>query len=135
MHASLISGGTELATYPASCTLSIERRTLPGEDQVEQEVAALLGDGDGSYAITLVREPFEVDPSAEIVQLVQSASGAEITGAPYWTDAAFIGAAGIPTVLFGPGGEGAHADVEWVSLSDTEAVLDTLVEVAGRLCS
>ena len=35
VHASLISGGTELATYPAACTLSIERRTLPGEDGVD----------------------------------------------------------------------------------------------------
>ena len=37
-------------------------------------------------------------------------------------------------MLFGPGGEGAHADVEWVSLSDTEAVTDTLVAVAQELC-
>ena len=73
----------------------------------------------GRSRVTLVREPFTVDPEAEIVRLVRSASGAEIAGAPYWTDAAFIAAAGIPTVLFGPGGEGAHADVEWVSLSDT----------------
>ena len=45
-----------------------------------------------------------------------------IGGASYWADAAFIAAAGIPTVMLGPGGEGAHADVEWVSLADTEAV-------------
>ena len=134
IHASLISGGTELATYPAACTLSIERRTLPGED-LDGELAALLGDADGSYRVTLVREPFTVDPEAEIVGLVRSVSGAETAGAPYWTDAAFIAAAGIPTVLFGPGGEGAHADVEWVSLSDTQAVFETLVEVARRLCS
>ena len=38
VHASLISGGSELATYPASCTLSIERRTLPGETDVEAEL-------------------------------------------------------------------------------------------------
>ena len=81
--------------------------------------------------MTLVREPFTVDPEAEIVRLVRERRrGAEIAGAPYWTDAAFIAAAGIPTVLFGPGGDGAHADVEWVSLSDTEAVFETLVEVA-----
>ncbi len=134
VHASLISGGTELATYPASCTVSLERRTLPGEN-VDDELAALLGDADGSSRVTLVRQPFTVDPEAEIVRLVRSAAGAEIAGAPYWTDAAFIAAAGIPTVLFGPGGDGAHADVEWVSLSDTQAVLETLVEVAERLCS
>ena len=49
-------------------------------------------------------------PTAEIVSLVRSAAGgAPVTGASYWADAAFIAAAGIPTVMYGPGGEGAHA--------------------------
>ena len=56
-------------------------------------------------------------------------------GASYWADAAFIAAAGIPTVMFGPGGEGAHAVEEWVSLSDTDAVARTLVETALRFCA
>ena len=34
VHASLIAGGEELSTYPARCVLSLERRTLPGEDGV-----------------------------------------------------------------------------------------------------
>lgn len=45
-----------------------------------------------------------------------------LAGASYWVNAAFIAAAGIPTVMFGPGGEGAHALEEWVSLADTQAV-------------
>lgn len=53
----------------------------------------------------------------------------------YWADAAFIAAAGIPTVLFGPRGEGAHAVEEWVSLSATEAVARTLVGLARRFCA
>jgi acetylornithine deacetylase len=134
VHASLISGGSDLATYPASCTLSLERRTLPGETGFEADLAALLGEADGSYRVTLVREPFSIDPDAEIVRLVRDAAGgAELTAAPYWTDAAFIAAAGIPTVLYGPGGDGAHADVEWVSLPDTEAVTRTLIAVAEAL--
>jgi acetylornithine deacetylase len=137
VHASLIEGGSDLATYPATCRLSLERRTLPGEStaDVEAEVAALIGDADGSQRTLLAREPFAIDPEAEIVSLVrEAAGGAELAGAPYWTDAAFIAAAGIPTVLFGPGGEGAHADVEWVSLSDTTAVAEALVAVAEALC-
>jgi acetylornithine deacetylase len=68
------------------------------------------------------------------VRLVgEAAGGAKVVGAPYWTDAAFIAAAGIPTVLYGPGGEGAHAAEEWVSLSDTDAVARVLVDVAARL--
>jgi acetylornithine deacetylase len=57
-----------------------------------------------------------------------------IAGASYWADSAFIAAAGIPTVLFGPGGEGAHAVEEWVSVADTVAVTRILIAVAMRLC-
>jgi acetylornithine deacetylase len=138
VHASLISGGEELSSYPARCELSLERRTLPGEtaSDVEAEVAALIGGADASQRTLLVREPFAIDPGAEIVSLVRSAAGAgAVAGASYWADAAFIAATGIPTVLYGPGGEGAHAQTEWVSVADTERVTRTLVDVAARLCA
>jgi acetylornithine deacetylase len=54
------------------------------------------------------------------------AEPAKIGGA---SDAAFIAASGIPTVLLGPGGEGAHA-----ILSDTDAVARALVDLATRFC-
>jgi acetylornithine deacetylase len=38
-------------------------------------------------------------------------------------------------VLFGPGGEVAHAQEEWVSLADTEVVARTLTDVAARFCA
>jgi len=56
-------------------------------------------------------------------------------GASFWADSAFIAAAGVPTVLFGPGGQGAHAVEEWVSLDDTAFVAETLVGAAETLCS
>jgi acetylornithine deacetylase len=150
VHASLIRGGEELSSYPAQCVVSLERRTLPGEGaaHVEAELEGLLDrcraadpDLEAAQRIRLVRQPFEVDPEAEIAGLVRGAAAAElgatppVAGASYWADAAFIAAAGIPTVMFGPGGEGAHATEEWVSLADTEAVTRTLVAVAGRLCA
>ena len=88
-----------------------------------------------------MREPFEVAQDAEIVTLVLE-SAAEVLktrpptgGASYWADSAFIAAAGIPTVVFGPGGEGAHAAEEWVSIGDIVAVARTLTAVASRLCA
>ena len=84
---------------------------------------------------------FEIDQDEELVTHVTQAAAevlaepARIGGASYWADAAFIAAAGIPTVLFGPGGEGAHAVEEWVSLSDTELVARTLVGLATRFCA
>ena len=142
VHASTIEGGEELSSYPARCVIGLERRTLPGESamQVEEEVASLLVD-DADARTLLVREPFEVDAGSDFVKLVRAAAsgvlGAEppVSGASYWADSGFIGAAGIPCVLFGPGGDGAHAAEEWVSVGDTEAVVRVLLAVAERFCS
>lgn len=136
VHASTISGGEELSSYPARCVIGLERRTLPGEAaaDVEAEVARLAGGAE--QRTLLVREPFEVAEDAEIVRLLREAApDAAVAGASYWADAAFIAAAGIPTAMFGPGGEGAHAASEWVSLADTETVARTLLRVAQRLCA
>ena len=151
VHASLIEGGAELSSYPARCIVGLERRTLPGETaaEVEAELAALLDRCRASdpelaaeQRTLLVREPFEVTADAEIVGAVRQAAASVlgprspgIGGASYWADSAFIAAAGIPTVLFGPGGEGAHALEEWVSISDTELVARTLVATAERVCA
>jgi acetylornithine deacetylase len=150
IHASLVQGGAELSSYPARCVLGLERRTLPGETAagVEAELESLLercraADPElvAERRTLLVREPFEVPQTAEIVAAVCAAAAEhnggppQIGGVSYWADAAFIAGAGIPTVLFGPGGEGAHAIEEWVSISDTEAVARTLVATAQRLCA
>jgi acetylornithine deacetylase len=146
VHASLIEGGAELSSYPARCTLGLERRTLPGEtgEGVAAELEALLERcraADPSFVASqrtvLVREPFEIDRTDELVSLVAAAAPEPppIAGASYWADSAFIAAAGIPTVLFGPRGEGAHAASEWVSLSSTETVARTLIELATRFCA
>ena len=62
------------------------------------------------------------------------AKGAELAGASYWADATFIAAAGIPTVLFGPEGDGAHAREEWVSLPGTVACAQALTAAALDFC-
>ena len=36
VHASLIEGGAELSSYPARCTIGLERRTLPGETAAQR---------------------------------------------------------------------------------------------------
>jgi acetylornithine deacetylase len=54
---------------------------------------------------------------------------------PFWTDAALLAGAGIPTVLFGPAGEGAHATLEWVSLSSLDRVREVVRRVAAVWCA
>jgi acetylornithine deacetylase/succinyl-diaminopimelate desuccinylase-like protein len=57
-----------------------------------------------------------------------------VVGASFWTDAAVLGHAGTPAVLFGPGGAGLHSIEEYVNVNDVLVVRDALVELAGRFC-
>ena len=149
VHASLIEGGQELSSYPERCVLSIERRTIPGEtmQQVEAELPAIfsrIAAHDPTFRATvktgLTREPFEVSPQEPIVQIVlrhaQRLPGHEVeeVGGTGWMDSALLAAAGIPTVIFGPGGEGAHAIVEWSDLAQVEQCAEILAAVAQEFC-
>ena len=130
VHTSLIEGGQELSSFPARCVLVGERRTIPGEtaEAVEQELRALAGDA--TFRQIAARDPYEAHVDHPFVELAVRASGEqEPVGAPFWTDAALIAAAGIPTILLGPAGAGAHAEEEWVDLDS----LERLREIVGRL--
>ncbi len=149
LHASLITGGSEMATLPDHVLLSVERRTIPGETQagVEAEIETVL---DACRAAdpalranaraTLRRDPFEIDATHPFVGLIRDAAamvlGASpvIEGLSFWADSAFTAAAGIPTVLYGPAGEGAHADDEWVSARSVIACTEVLTAAALAFC-
>ena len=138
LHASIISGGQEYSSYPERCILQGERRTIPGEsvDQVETELRDILGEVDGEARVIFAREPFETSEHVEIAQLVRRYAGdPRIVGVPFWADSALLASAGIPTVVFGPAGEGAHAAVEWVDLATVERCVDVYTAVAADFCS
>jgi len=150
LHGSLIIGGTEESTIPDKCLFTVERRTLPGETVagVEADVENLLGrcraaDPDLVVAArtTLARDPFLTSDDTPIVATMRGAT-ARVMGRPahnvplsYWADSAFIASEGIPTVLYGPDGDGAHADIEWVSLNGTRTCAEVLTTAAIDLCS
>jgi len=137
IHAAMIEGGEGISTYPDRCVLQLERRTLPGETQadVEREARELLADLDGTVRVRFGREPLETSPDEEIVAVLSRHAGAaEHVGVPFWTDAALLAEAGIPTAVFGPAGDGAHADVEWVDLESVERCHDVLLATALEFC-
>src|SRR3954452_10452383 len=134
VHASLIEGGQEFSSYPDRCLLTGEWRTLPG-DTSEAVVARLRDIAGGAEVRGLhVGQPFEVDPESDLPRLVCEHARTEFTGVAFWADSAILAGAGIPTVLYGPIGAGAHAVVEWVDLGSVERVRDTLVAVARDFC-
>jgi acetylornithine deacetylase len=149
LHASLIQGGQELSSYPERCLLSLERRTLPGEtpESVEAEFLNMLREirySDPSFKVVLRRSidrsPLETPADTEIVKAIRAASvrvlhrPPQIAGVQFWTDAAVLSAAGIPSVLFGPSGSGAHAVEEWADLASVRSCADIYLATALDFC-
>ena len=134
LHASLVEGGQEMSTYPARCVLSIERRTVPGEDgaSVLREISPL----GGTARITLERPPSEMAVDHPLsVAVARAAGDPVIIGVAYWMDMALLNAAGIPCVAYGPAGEGEHADVEWVDVASVQKCINVYLQVAELLCT
>ncbi len=128
----------------------MERRTLPGEtpEKVEAEFVGMISDlqrSDPSFKAAvrrgIDRSPLETSEDAEIVKVIQGAAQKvlnrplEIAGVPFWTDAAILSAEGIPSLLFGPSGSGAHATEEWVDLASVEACAEIYLETAIEFCN
>ncbi len=150
VHASLIQGGQELSSYPKHCSLGVERRTVPGEtlQRVESEIPRIfeqIAAADPTFKATvktsMVRDPFEVSLDEPIVRAVLRKATAVLghqpgeIGQTGWMDSALLAAAGIPAVVFGPGGEGAHAVVEWSNLEHVERCAEILAAVAEEYCA
>ncbi len=149
LHAAMLAGGTGLSTYAASCSLKIERRTIPGEQtaQVVEEIEGILQKQMGrdpsfeaDLKVVLVREPFEVSPDAPVVRALTDGASAVLghppayVGQTPWMDAALLSASGIETVVMGASGAGAHAKEEWADLPSVHALAQCLVEAALRYC-
>ena len=148
LQAVLIQGGQELFTTPPTCSVHLERRSLPGEtkDILEAEIKHIIASAqkkdvtlNASCTTLLYREPFEVGKQSKIVQCLQhklQARGLEDKpqGAPYWMDSALIAAKGIPTAIFGPSGQGMHASNEWVDIYSVRVCAEILLEVIEDFC-
>jgi acetylornithine deacetylase len=145
LHASLIEGGRELSSYPDRCHLQMERRTIPGEApgaaarEVDDVLRKLRGedpDFKASARAMFARSPYELDANHELPKTMLRASGSTspATGMSFWTDAAILGDAGIPSILYGPTGAGLHSVEEWVNVQSVLKVRDSLVNLIREWC-
>ncbi len=149
LHAAMINGGREMSVIADRCELRIERRTIPGETDAHaitemQTILDRLSAADKAFHASVksffAREPFEVATDAPIVKAVQAAASQTLAqkiepgGVSFWTDAALLAGAGIPTVVFGPIGAGAHAAVEWIDLRSVEQAAAIYAQTALAYC-
>ena len=137
-----------MSTYPDRCVLKMERRTIVGESadialrEAEDILAALKQDDpdlQGSAQLMFSRSAYETPGGHDLPSILESVlkdSGrvAKRAGMTYWTDAAILGEAGIPSVIFGPGGAGYHGLEEYVRVDDVLDCQDALAKLAIEFC-
>lgn len=151
----LIAGGTAINTVADRCTISLDRRLLPGEttrdarNEIKKELLASSASFPGlKYQIhdILAAEPFEQRPEEEFIQLVlkatQEVTGTEprLKGMSGFTDARHLLPGKKSTaVILGPGSiSQAHVANEYVprkQLEDAAKVYSRIVEnvlICGR---
>ena len=148
LHASIIAGGHEVSSYPDHCTLRMERRTVAGENgdtalrevqQILRTLAAADPELDATATLGVWRPPYEVAADHALPAALETAAAASgvnsgFAGLSFWTDAAVLAGAGIPSVLFGPGGAGLHSTEEYVNVEDVLACRDVLARFARQWC-
>jgi acetylornithine deacetylase/succinyl-diaminopimelate desuccinylase-like protein len=123
-----IIGGVQPNIVPDRCMISIDRRTLPGETEagVRREIAVLLKSKKLSATISSTKLapalPLETNDQLPLAHaFLRSAGQTKPVGVNYFCDAAVLSAAGIPSVVFGPGDIAqAHTADEWISLAELE---------------
>jgi acetylornithine deacetylase len=144
LHASTITGGHEWSSYPDRCLLRMERRTVTGESAAtaEAELQAILGslaaedpEFQASARLVFARPPYETPRDHRILEALTGAArargrAADTVGMSFWTDAAILGDAGVPSLLYGPGGAGLHSAEEYVNVDDVLMCRDVLADLA-----
>ncbi len=122
----MIQGGTRSNIVADSCKLRVDIRTTPGLQRAggaEALLTEFVQRIDLTANVTVVSEAFhlDTDPANPLVQKL-IAAGSELTGAPWFCDAAFLSAAGTPAIAIGPGSIAqAHTKDEFIAVSDLEA--------------
>lgn len=132
-----IAGGRQPNIVPDSCTIRIDRRTIPGENDpaVKREILSFIR-RHGLSATMIDTKHEEPAPPMEtslqlapVQQLLAAAKQTKLAGVDFFTDAGVLAAAGIPSVVFGPGDIAqAHTVDEWVAVSQ----LDRGTQLLGR---
>jgi acetylornithine deacetylase/succinyl-diaminopimelate desuccinylase-like protein len=142
----MIEGGTGFNIVPDSCTIGIDRRVLPNETPEEviaeiEEVLAAVRERHPEIDI-LVGTPDDkgtgLDTPADdpLVRLAETTVGAvlgngEAIGVPYGTHASALSAAGVPSIVLGPGSISvAHSPDESVPLEEVGLAAELYARIA-----
>ncbi len=132
VNVGLIQGGTQVNFVPETCSICVDRRTIPGEsratvyaqfqhliDQLHVQVPGFRASMEEPMLEMVPLATSEDSPIAQISAKItgQVAGAGQCLGVPFGSNASELGASGIPAVVLGPGSiDQAHAAVEFVEL-------------------
>ncbi len=132
MSVGTIRGGMAVNIVPDECVVEIDRRLLPDEEAEEarRRLIEYLERELGAETVLEHDPPFMLGLAlsderngrlaARLGKVAAKVAGSHApVGVAYATDAAFLDAAGVPTVVFGPGSVAqAHTADEWIALDE-----------------
>lgn len=132
----LINGGAQINFVPATCSIDIDRRLLPGEkaDALLAHYQGLLDHLKSQHPTLdavmeppmIVDEALETPTDSAVVQLASTlvkelGRDGRPAGVPYGSDASKLSRQGVPSIIIGPGSiDQAHGAVEFVDLTQVE---------------
>ncbi|MEJ6579190.1 MAG: M20 family metallopeptidase [Akkermansiaceae bacterium] len=120
----MISGGTRPNIVPSHASAQIDIRTVPLFIK-DQTAATQLKEYLKGVEVTQIAEspPMEMKPDHPwLTKLKNAHPDLVLTGAPWFSDAAHLSAAGLPSICLGPGSiDQAHTADEFINISDLEA--------------
>ena len=138
-----IEGGISVNTVPDRCEIEIDRRVIPGEDglevmeQVRSDLRERLDFDFDMLEPWLVGLALSDDNNGEwadrlMTHITAVAGNHRKVGVPYGTHASRTAAAGVPSIVFGPGSvDQAHTKDEWISIHE----LQQASEIYYRFCA
>ncbi|KAJ5994423.1 hypothetical protein N7451_010147 [Penicillium sp. IBT 35674x] len=151
LHCGLIRGGEEPSSYPGKCTITVEFRTIPVQSEASiledvREILRKISEEKPQFQyneprITMSRPTTKLSRDHPLVQMAVTCA-TPIFGktpslgiVPFWCDAALLAEVGIPSIVFGPAGEGLHSKEEWVKVKSLEQIEEVFINLARDFCS
>ena len=135
-----MAAGASATASTSSATLAAPSEGFDGValTEAQHNLRALHADDpafDASAQLVFERPAYELPrdhplPRALETALISRRGAAPVVGMSFWTDAAIMGRAGVPSVLFGPTGAGLHSVEEYVEIDSVLTCREVLADLA-----
>jgi acetylornithine deacetylase/succinyl-diaminopimelate desuccinylase-like protein len=145
VECTLINGGFKTNIIPDQCTLNLNTRLIPGHEKPAvskgwvKEAINTCKASDPEFKAEILSattsKPLDIPEDSEVVRLLTKILKKQPTGAPYYTEAVSYTAAGIPTIICGPGNiDQAHTPDEYISLKQLDLGVKIFKESIRQVC-